>query len=163
MFLRLSLIGTSLLFLSAQSTQPLILVQKDHDWSLYQIQDQAHKDLGYLVSKPKKQEGSYDRRGPVWFFVFKRKESKPQVMIDLGYQTVPGQPYAAIFQNEKKYMLIPKGTKVYLEQNQTDAFCEDMKKNSAVHIYGVSSKQNKTTDTYNIVGFSSVFKKLMTH
>ena len=161
MISRIFLSSLCCLFFCAKGHSIPLLLEKNKSWASYGFDENPHKDIRYLVTQPTHQEGTFDRRGPCWLFVFKRKGCDPQIMIDLGYQASENGSFAAVFENEKKYVLIPKGTKVYLDKRYTKEFCEDLKKNEHLSIYGVSSKQNKVIDRYKLSGFSFLFSKLL--
>ena len=161
MIVRILLCLVSFLFLCSQGLTTPILLEKYKGWCSYGFNVNPHKDIRYLVTQPTNQEGTYDRRGPCWFFVFKRKGCEPQIMFDLGYQTAEKGTFAAVFDSEKKYILIPKGTKIYLDKRHTKEFCEDMKKNENLSLFGVSSKQNKIIDRYKLAGFTYLFTKFL--
>lgn len=119
----------------------------------------AGKQICYVGSKPKKQEGKYTKRDDVYVLVTHRPAEKVvgEVSFEAGYAFKSGStPTVTI--GSRTFNLFTKGTNAWSQDAAADkALVTAMKSGSDMVVKGMSGRGTQTTDTYSLGGFSAAY------
>ena len=160
------IIGITLLitlFFSAQvyAATPQVLGEYG-DWTAYVYKD-GRGNICYMVSKPKKDEGKYSKRGEIYAVVTHRPADKTfdVVNFDAGYTFKTNEPFVVKIGHNTVTSFFTEGEKAWTLDEATDKKMVSLMKNGdRMIVDGVSSKGTKTKDTYSLKGFTGAYKAI---
>lgn len=119
----------------------------------------------FITSEPTKLEGNYDRnnRGETRVFVAhhgKDSDERGVVSSVAGYRFEEGRD--VIFNIDgKSFNLFSVDTRAWATKPSMDrAMVKAMKRGNTLKVTGISSRGNKTVDTYSLKGFTAAMKKI---
>lgn len=132
------------------------------DWTAYIYKD-GRGSVCYMVSKPKKDEGKYSKRGEIYAVVTHRPAEKSfdVVNFDAGYTFKNGAPFSVKIGHNTVTSFFTDGEKAWTLDETTDKKMVNlMKSGERMIVDGVSSKGTKTKDTYSLKGFTGAYKAI---
>ena len=153
---------TGLFFsINVQAASPQVLGEYG-DWTAYHYRD-GRGSVCYMVSKPKKDEGKYNKRGEIYAVVTHRPGDKTfdVVNFDAGYPFKSGAPFSVKIGHNTITSFFTDGEKAWTIDDKTDKqMVALMKAGERMIVDGVSSKGTKTKDTYSLTGFTGAYKAI---
>ena len=134
---------------------------KFNDWSAFA--EGEGKNLACMaVSKPKKAEGNYSRRGDVFAIVthLPGQNKWNEFSIVAGYNYQPNSnPDVTI--GDMKFQLFTSGSRAWsFSPSEDEKIVKFLKNSMNMKVVGTSSRGTITSDTYSLVGFSKAYKKI---
>lgn len=132
------------------------------DWNVWEL-DESGQKICYIVSEPKKQAGSYTRRGKPAILVTRRPTPKvtDEVSIQPGYTYLEGSSVSlAVGQNQ--FTLFTRGAHAWTKDETEDRTLIDvMKSGESMVVQGESIKNTTSTDTYSLLGFTKAYNAMV--
>ena len=114
------------------------------------------------VSKPKKAEGDYSRRGDVFAIVthLPGQNKWNEFSIVAGYNYQPNSnPDVTI--GDMKFQLFTSGSRAWsFSPSEDEKIVKFLKNSMKMKVVGTSSRGTITSDTYSLVGFSKAYQKI---
>jgi len=134
---------------------------KFNDWSAFA--EGEGKNLACMaVSKPKKAEGNYSRRGDVFAIVthLPGQNKWNEFSIVAGYNYQPNSnPDVTI--GDIKFQLFTSGSRAWsFSPSEDEKIVKFLKNSMKMKVVGTSSRGTITSDTYSLVGFSKAYQKI---
>ena len=134
---------------------------KFNDWSAFA--EGEGKNLACMaVSKPKKAEGNYSRRGDVFAIVthLPGQNKWNEFSIVAGYNYQPNSnPDVTI--GDMKFQLFTSGSRAWsFSPSDDEKIVKFLKNSMKMKVVGTSSRGTITSDTYSLVGFSKAYQKI---
>ena len=134
---------------------------KFNDWSAFA--EGEGKNLACMaVSKPKKAEGNYSRRGDVFAIVthLPGQNKWNEFSIVAGYNFQPNSnPDVTI--GDMKFQLFTSGSRAWsFSPSEDEKIVKFLKNSMKMKVVGTSSRGTITSDTYSLVGFSKAYQKI---
>ena len=134
---------------------------KFNDWSAFA--EGEGKNLACMaVSKPKKAEGDYSRRGDVFAIVthLPGQNKWNEFSIVAGYNYQPNSnPDVTI--GDMKFQLFTSGSRAWsFSPSEDEKIVKFLKNFMKMKVVGTSSRGTITSDTYSLVGFSKAYQKI---
>ena len=134
---------------------------KFKDWSAFA--EGEGKNLACMaVSKPKKAEGNYSRRGDVFAIVthLPGQNKWNEFSIVAGYNYQPNSnPDVTI--GDMKFQLFTSGSRAWsFSPSEDEKIVKFLKNSMKMKVVGTSSRGTITSDTYSLVGFSKAYQKI---
>ncbi len=134
---------------------------KYNDWSAYA--EGEGKNLACMaISKPKKAEGNYKKRGDVFATVthFPGQDKWNEFSIVAGYNyKADSNPNATI--GDVKFQLFTSGSRAWsFSPSDDEKIIKSLKSSMKMRIVGTSARGTITTDTYSLMGFSKAYQKI---
>jgi hypothetical protein len=117
---------------------------------------QTYKENGqpvcFISVKPDKSEGNYKARGDVSFMVTHRPAERAFDVVSMaaGYQYLPDSD-AVLTSGGKRFNLFTNGERAVVQL---------LISGNAMMVKGTSSRNNVTTDTFSLSGFSAAYKAI---
>ncbi|UJP06096.1 MAG: invasion associated locus B family protein [Nitrosomonas sp.] len=145
---------------AALAAEPKLIGQHG-DWTAYMFMENNNK-VCYMVSQPKKAEGSYSKRGEVYALVTHRPAEKSKNV----FSYIAGYPYKAgsevtVLVNNQKFRLFTQDDSAWTPDEATDnKIAEAIKRGSSLVIKGVSGRGTETTDTFGLSGSGAAHKAI---
>lgn len=140
------------------------LIGQSGAWKSYRTGSGA-SSVCFITSEPIKLEGKYDRnnRGETRVFVTHHgldNQNRGVVSSVAGYRFE--QDREVVFSIDgKSFNLFSVDTRAWATKPDQDrALVKAMKRGNKLKVTGVSSRGNKTTDTYSLKGFTAAMKKI---
>ena len=153
----LSILSILLFFFNLESKE----LAKFNDWTAFA--EGEGKNLACMaVSKPKKAEGNYSRRGDIFAIVthLPSQNKWNEFSIVAGYNFQPNSnPDVTI--GDMKFQLFTSGSRAWsFSPSEDDKIVKFLKKSMKMKVVGTSSRGTITNDTYSLVGFSKAYQKI---
>ena len=134
---------------------------KFNDWSAFA--EGEGKNLACMaVSKPKKAEGDYSRRGDVFAIVthLPGQNKWNEFSIVAGYNYQPNSNPDVTIGN-MKFQLFTSGSRAWsFSPSEDEKIVKFLKNSMKMKVVGTSSRGTITSDTYSLVGFSKAYQKI---
>ena len=152
------LISCALLFGPVLYTKELA---KFNDWTAFA--EGEGKNLACMaVSKPKKSEGNYTKRGDVFAIIThlpgQKKWNECSVVPGYNYKT---NSNPEILIDQKKFQLFTSGSRAWsFRPSDDEKIINFLKKSIKMNVVGTSSRGTITTATFSLIGFSKAYKKI---
>lgn len=134
---------------------------KFNDWTAFA--EGEGKNLACMaVSKPKKLEGDYSKRGDVFAIVThlpgQKKWNEFSVVAGYNYKTNSNPD---IFIDQKKFQLFTSGSRAWsFSPSDDEKIIKFLKKSMKMKVVGTSSRGTITSDTFSLMGFSKAYQKI---
>ncbi len=132
------------------------------DWNVWEL-DEGGQKICYIVSEPKKQSGTYTRRGKPAVLVTRRPTPNvaDEVSVQPGYTYLEGSNVSlAVGQNQ--FTLFTRGAHAWTKDATEDQTLIDiMKSGESMVISGESIKNTTSTDTYSLLGFTKAYNAMV--
>ena len=153
----LSILSILLFFFKLESKE----LAKFNDWTAFA--EGEGKNLACMaVSKPKKAEGNYSRRGDIFAIVthLPGQNKWNEFSIVAGYNFQPNSnPDVTI--GDMKFQLFTSGSRAWsFSPSEDDKIVKFLKNSMKMKVVGTSSRGTVTNDTYSLVGFSKAYQKI---
>ncbi len=140
---------------AAYATEPKVIGEFD-DWTAYVYMEEGNK-VCYMVSKPKKEEGNYSKRGDVFALVTHRPAEKSKNVFSFvaGYPFKPNSEVTVTI-GSQRFKLFTQNETAWAADSATDnRLANAIRGGSSMVINGVSAQGNATTDTFGLKGSSA--------
>ena len=156
-FYKIVILSISLFFFNLESKE----LAKFNDWTAFA--EGEGKNLACMaVSKPKKAEGNYSRRGDIFAIVthLPGQNKWNEFSIVAGYNFQPNSnPDVTI--GDIKFQLFTSGSRAWsFSPSEDDKIVKYLKNSMKMKVVGTSSRGTITNDTYSLVGFSKAYQKI---
>ena len=153
----LSILSILLFFFKLESKE----LAKFNDWTAFA--EGEGKNLACMaVSKPKKAEGNYSRRGDIFAIVthLPGQNKWNEFSIVAGYNFQPNSnPDVTI--GDMKFQLFTSGSRAWsFSPSEDDKIVKFLKNSMKMKVVGTSSRGTITNDTYSLIGFSKAYQKI---
>ncbi|MBL0012087.1 MAG: hypothetical protein IPP22_16345 [Nitrosomonas sp.] len=145
---------------SVQATEPK-LIGEHGDWTAYMFMENNNK-VCYMVSKFKKSEGNYSKRGDVFALITHRPADKSKNVFSYiaGYAYKPGSE-ATVIVNNQSFRLFTQDDSAWASDEATDNKITDgIRRGNSLVIKGASARGTETIDTFGLSGSSSAYKAI---
>ena len=131
------------------------------DWFAVAYDDGGNK-VCYAVSKPKKSDGDYTKRGLIYVQVTRRGGAASDVVsFEAGYPYKDGGE-VEVTVKKKTFTLCADQQSAWANTADDDkALVKAMRKGSKMTVVGFSRRGTKTTDTYSLYGFTLAHKAIV--
>ena len=143
----------------AQNVEPIGVSGK---WHAYTFLEDGKK-VCYMSSEPEKKEGDYKVRGPVYALVTHRPalNSRDVVSLISGYPLKPDADIVVTIDRKQKFALFADKETAWAPDEKTDhELVKAMIKGTSMIVEGISSRGNKTKDTYSLTGFGKIYQTM---
>ncbi len=156
-FSKIVILSILLFFFNLESKE----LAKFNDWTAFA--EGEGKNLACMaVSKPKKAEGNYSRRGDIFAIVthLPGQNKWNEFSIVAGYNFQPNSnPDVTI--GDMKFQLFTSGSRAWsFSPSEDDKIVKFLKNSMKMKVVGTSSRGTITNDTYSLVGFSKAYQKI---
>ena len=156
-FYKIVILSILLFFFNLESKE----LAKFNDWTAFA--EGEGKNLACMaVSKPKKAEGNYSRRGDIFAIVthLPGQNKWNEFCIVAGYNFQPNSnPDVTI--GDIKFQLFTSGSRAWsFSPSEDDKIVKYLKNSMKMKVVGTSSRGTITNDTYSLVGFSKAYQKI---
>ena len=157
-FLKLFFINLILLNVLELESKEL---EKYNDWSAYA--EGEGKNLACMaVSKPKKAEGNYTRRGEIFAVIthLPGQNKWNEFSIIAGYNfKADSNPEVTI--GDAKFQLFTSGSRAWsFSPPDDEKIIKFLKSSMKMKVVGTSTRGTITTDIYSLIGFSKAYQKI---
>lgn len=132
------------------------------DWNVWELDENGQK-ICYIVSEPKKQAGTYTRRGKPAVLVTRRPgpQVTDEVSVQPGYTYLEGS-FVNVTVGQSTFALFTRGPHAWTKDETEDrTLIKAMRDGSTMTINGESSKNTTSTDTYSLLGFTKAFDAMV--
>lgn len=129
------------------------------DWSAFQAQENG-QPVCFIVSRPKKDEGNYTRRGDIYAMVAQRPEESriDEATFIAGYTFRP-ESAVTVTVGERQFTLFTQDDGAWAPDDETNrALVQAMINGIEMVVQGVSSRGTATRDTYSLRGFTAAYR-----
>jgi hypothetical protein len=156
-FYKIVILSILLFFFKLESKE----LAKFNDWTAFA--EGEGKNLACMaVSKPKKAEGNYSRRGDIFAIVthLPGQNKWNEFSIVAGYNFQPNSnPDVTI--GDIKFQLFTSGSRAWsFSPSEDDKIVKYLKNSMKMKVVGTSSRGTITNDTYSLIGFSKAYQKI---
>ena len=156
-FYKIVILSILLFFFNLESKE----LAKFKDWTAFA--EGEGKNLACMaVSKPKKAEGNYSRRGDIFAIVthLPGQNKWNEFSIVAGYNFQPNSnPDVTI--GDIKFQLFTSGSRAWsFSPSEDDKIVKYLKNSMKMKVVGTSSRGTITNDTNSLVGFSKAYQKI---
>jgi hypothetical protein len=146
----------------ANAVEPKKIDEK-RNWAAYTFKDKNGK-VCYIASAPSKQKGKYKKknRGQPYALVTNRQslKIKGEVNFIAGYNFKKDSSVKVTI-NKRTFDLFTEEDGAWSSKRSLDAkLVKAMKGGSRMVVVGISSRGTKTTDTYSLLGFTAMKKRI---
>lgn len=120
------------------------------------------KPVCFMSVKPDSSEGNYKARGEVLLMITNRPSEQAMDVISVvaGYQYLADSDAVATI-NGKRFSLFTNGERAWARDTQTDkTIVQLLIKGKTVTVKGTSSRNNITTDTFSLAGFTAAHQAI---
>jgi hypothetical protein len=159
----LATLSTGLLvMLAVASAGPAGAQQTFRDWTLHVNEDRDGK-LCYIVSFPKKEEGTFKQRGKPAAFVSRLPTTpiKEEVSVQPGYTFKTGSETVVVVDEKDTFSFFTQGDHAWARTPKDDqSVIQAMIRGKTLVVRGTSSRDTTSTDTYSLVGFGAAYKAM---
>lgn len=131
------------------------------DWAAYTYKENG-KNVCYMASTPKKDEGKYTKRGDIYAIITHRPAEKSFDVVNFvaGYN-YKEESKAVVKIGKETFNLFTADDKAWTYTAQDDVkLVAAMKRGERMIVDGVSSRGTKTKDTYSLKGFMRAYKAI---
>jgi hypothetical protein len=132
------------------------------DWNVWELNEGSQK-ICYIVSEPKKQSGTYTRRGKPAVLVTRRPTPSvtDEVSVQPGYTYLEGSS-VALSVGSNQFTLFTRGAHAWTKDESEDTqLIQQMKRGETMVIRGESSKNTTSEDTYSLLGFTKAYEAMV--
>ena len=131
------------------------------DWNAVAFIEDGHRNC-YIVSSPKKEEGNYTQRGPVYVQVTRRHGDTTEVVsFQAGYRFKEETQINVRIEGDSYKLFTDSGMAWAWNEEGDKNLIASMRKGRKMVVVGTSWRGTETTDTYSLFGFTSAYKKLV--
>ncbi|MCZ4281019.1 invasion associated locus B family protein [Kiloniella laminariae] len=152
---------TAIAFSTGVQAQGVKVIAQHRDWTSYSYNEDGQK-VCYMLSAPKKAEGSYSKRGDIYLMVSHRVADQRwnEVSIQTGYTFKPKSD-AVLNVGKSRFTFFTEEDWAWAYDIADDEkIINAMIKGAELIVHGVSSRDTKTKDTYSLSGFSAAYRSI---
>ncbi len=138
------------------------LIGDYNDWSAYTFKE-GNSVVCYMASTPKKDEGSYTKRGDIYVIVTHRPKDKSFDVVNFvaGYTFKPNSKIVVKIGKESFDSFFTEDDKAWTINDASDkALVKAMFRGERMIVEGTSNRGTKTKDTYSLKGFARAYKAI---
>ncbi len=131
------------------------------DWAAYTYKENG-KNVCYMASTPKKDEGKYTKRGDIYAVVTHRPAEKSFDVVNIvaGYN-YKSESKTVVKIGKETFNLFTADDKAWTLTSQDDKkLVAAMKRGERMIVDGISSRGTKTKDTYSLQGFMRAYNAI---
>lgn len=160
-------IGAALLLLAglllpgpAASAEPRLLGTW-RDWNAF-ILDEASGPVCWMVSRPKKMEGEFTKRGDVFLMVTHRpaERSFDVVSFVAGF-SMPDRSDVMVQVGKQSFKLFSEGEQAWARDDSVDrTIAHALRQGSMVMVRATSLRGTRTTDTFSLAGSGGAYQAI---
>ena len=136
-------------------------LEKFNDWSAY-AEGEGRNLACMAVSKPKKAEGNYKRRGEVFAVIthLPGQNKWNEFSIIAGYNfKADSNPEVTI--GDSKFKLFTSGSRAWsFSPPDDEKIIKFLKSSMKMKVVATSTRGTITTDTYSLLGFSKAYQRI---
>ena len=130
------------------------------DWTAVSFSEDGRNGC-YIVSKPKKEEGKYTQRGPVYVLVTRRHGANTDVVsFQAGYR-FKEESNVQVTIDGKSWELFTDSEIAWAYDGEDKMLVEHMLQGKRMAVVGTSWRGTKTTDTYSLFGFTKAYAEIL--
>lgn len=147
---------------SAYASQAPRLIGEYGDWQAYTYTENG-KNVCYMASSPKRDEGKYTKRGDIYAVVAHRPGEKSFDVFNIvsGYTYKKNSKVVIKIGNQTFNNLFTDEDKAWTMTEKDDqALVNAMKRGERMIVDGTSARGTKTKDTYSLKGFVRAYKAI---
>lgn len=144
----------------AGAAEPMLLGTY-RDWNAFKL-DEPTGPACWMVSRPKKQEGEFTKRGDVFILVTHRPAERAFDTVNFiaGYPIAEGSEVTLDI-GQKKFRLFVDGEGAWARNAEIDsAIAEAMRAGTIMVVRGTSSRGTRTTDTFSLSGATAAHQAI---
>ncbi|AKH38944.1 MULTISPECIES: invasion associated locus B family protein [Nitrosomonas] len=137
------------------------LIDEFNDWTAY-VYLEGNNKVCYMVSKPKKQEGNYNKRGDVFALITHRPAEKSKNV----FSFVAGYPFkkdseVTVSVGNQNIKLFTQNETAWAPDEETDnRLTNAIRSGNSLVIKGMSARDKTTTDTFGLKGSSAAYSAI---
>jgi hypothetical protein len=137
------------------------LIGEFNDWTAY-VYLEGNNKVCYMVSKPKKQEGNYNKRGDVFALITHRPAEKSKNV----FSFVAGYPFkkdseVTVSVGNQNIKLFTQNETAWAPDEETDnRITNAIRSGSSLVIKGISTRDKTTMDTFGLKGSSAAYSAI---
>jgi hypothetical protein len=115
-----------------------------------------------MVSRPKKMEGDFTKRGDVFLLVTHRPAERSFDVVNF----IAGYPYAEhsevqVQVGKQSFRLFSKDEQAWARDENTDrAIAQSLRQGTTLVVRGTSLRGSRTTDTFSLAGSGSAYQAI---
>lgn len=131
------------------------------DWNAFML-DEASGPVCWMVSRPKKQEGDFTKRGDVFLLITHRPAERSFDVVNF----IAGYPFAdrsevQVQIGKQSFKLFSEGEQAWARDEATDkAIAQSLRQGSTLVIRGTSLRGSRTTDTFSLAGSGGAYQAI---
>ena len=132
------------------------------DWNVWELTE-GNQKICYIVSEPKKQDGTYTRRGKPAVLVTRRPSPAvaDEVSVQPGYTYLEGSS-VNLTVGQNQFTLFTRGAHAWTkDQTEDQSLIDVMRRGESMTITGESSKNTTSSDTYSLLGFTKAYNAMV--
>lgn len=136
------------------------MLKQFRDWTAQAYQQDGAK-ICTMYSRPKSEEGDYDKRGDVWGFVIHRPadDRVGEVSFAMGYPLKEGSTVRVTI-GERTFELFTDGEGAFARPEDDPKLIRMMRAGVEMVVKGTSKRGTLTTDTYSLYGFTNAHEAI---
>ncbi|WP_207762369.1 invasion associated locus B family protein [Niveispirillum lacus] len=131
------------------------------DWNAFRL-DEASGPVCWMVSRPKKMEGDFTRRGDVFLMITHRPAERSFDVVNF----IAGYPFAdhaevTVQVGKQSFKLFSKDEQAWARDENTDrAIAQALPLSSTLVVRGTSLRGSRTTDTFSLAGSTGAYQAI---
>lgn len=144
----------------AHAAEPRLL-GSFRDWNAFVLEEPSGPAC-WMVSRPKKQEGDFARRGDVFVLVTHRPAEKALDVVNFiaGYP-IEERGEVTVQIGKKSYKLFASAEEAWARDAETDrAIAQAMRQGTIMIVRGTSMRGTNTTDTFSLSGATAAYQAI---
>lgn len=131
------------------------------DWNAFRL-DEATGPVCWMVSRPKKMEGDFTKRGDVFLLITHRPAERSYDVVSF----IAGYPFAehaevTVQVGKQSFKLFSKDEQAWARDENTDrAIAQSLRLSSTLVVRGTSLRGSRTTDTFSLAGSAGAYQAI---
>ncbi len=140
---------------------PKPLLQNPKHWGAFELKEKAGKTC-YMVGKPVDTLPKKVRRDDIWLLITHRpgRKIKDEVQVIIGYTFKTGSSVTIDIDGKKYKLFTDKDVAWADDAAEDESLVAAMRKGNKLVVRGLSSRGTKTTDKYELAGFTAAHKAI---
>lgn len=131
------------------------------DWNAFMLEEPSGP-VCWMVSRPKKMEGDFTRRGDVYLMISHRPAESSFDVVNF----IAGYPFAdhaevSVQVGKQGFKLFSNGEQAWARDTNTDhAIAQSLRLAHTLVVRGTSLRGSRTTDTFSLAGSSGAYQAI---
>lgn len=131
------------------------------DWNAFMLEENSGP-VCWMVSRPKKMEGDFTRRGDVFLMITHRPAERSFDVVNF----IAGYPFAehadvSVQVGKQGFKLFSNGEQAWARDANTDhAIAQSLRLASTLVVRGTSLRGSRTTDTFSLAGSAGAYQAI---